>query len=105
MVALGVDGKEIDLLSGTSAILDSTIATLNGIRVVPKSPGSTVASVRFGNQTASVGVHVYETATTLEALNQGKKLIGIPLSMAGGEVQSWQLPPGTWMVTMLPEAG
>lgn len=104
MLVLGIDGKEINVLSGTSAILDSTVATLDGIRVVPKSPGSTIASVRFGNQTASVGVHVYETVRTLEALKQGKQLVGIPLRMSGGEVQSWGLPPGTWMVAMLPES-
>lgn len=104
MQILDTDDKEVSLLNGTSGMLDSTIASLDGIRVIPKAPGSTVASVRFGNRTASVGVHVYETASTLDVLRHGNKMVGVPLRMSGGETKTWSLPPGTWMITMLPES-
>lgn len=101
---LDLDGNEVSLLKGTSDILDTTVATIAGIRVIPKSPGSTVAGVRFGNRSAGVGVHVYEKVTTLDALRDGKQYVGIVLQMSGGEMQTWRLPAGTWMLTMLPEA-
>ncbi len=104
VLAEGVDGGDVTLLRGTSSILDSSIADIDGIRVIPKSPGSTIGTVQFGNQSASVGVHVYETATTLDGLARGKELIGIPLRMSAGETKSFRLAAGTWMVTMLPEA-
>lgn len=104
MLVLDLDGKEIHLLKGTSDIGDTTVATLSGIRVIPKSPGATVGGVRFGNQSAGVGVHVYQRVSTLDALRHGMQFVGIPLRMPGGEVRSWHLPPGTWMLTMLPES-
>lgn len=104
MQVLDLDGKEISLLKGNTDILDSAVATLDGIRVIPKSPGATIVGVKFGNRTAAVGVHVYERVSTLDALRHGKQFVGIPIRMSGGEKQSWSLPPGTWMVTMLPEA-
>lgn len=98
-----LDGNEVNLLKGTSDIMDTTVATIDGMKVIPKSPGATVAGVRFGNQSAGVGVHVYEKVNTLDALWEGKQFVGIPLQMSGGEMLSWHLPPGTWMLTMLPE--
>lgn len=103
MSVIDLDGKEVNLLAGTSDIMDTTVATIDGVRVIPRSPGSTVAGVRFGNQSAGVGVHVYERASTLDGLRHGKQFIGIPLRMSGTQVQTWDLPPGTWMLTMLPE--
>jgi hypothetical protein len=100
---LDLDGNEVSLLKGTSDILDTTVATIDGMRVIPKSPGATVAGLRFGNQSAGVGVHVYEKVNTLDALRNGKQYVGIVLQMSGGEMQSWRLPGGTWMLTMLPE--
>ena len=101
---LDPDGNEITLLTGTSDIGDTTVATIDGFRIIPRSPGTTVAGVRFGNRSAGVGVHVYERVITLDVLRQGKDLVAIPLRMSGAEMRRWHLPPGTWMVTMLPEA-
>lgn len=104
MSVLDLAGNEVTFLNGTSDIGDTTVATIDGIRLIPKSAGTTVAGVRFGNQSAGVGVHVYERASTLDGLRLGKELVGIPLRMAHSEVQSWHLPAGTWMLTMLPES-
>lgn len=99
-----LDGNDVGLLSGKTDILDTTVATIDGIRVIPKAPGVTVAGVRFGNESAGVGVHVYETVGGLDALQRGTKFVGVPLRLAGAEMKSWTLPPGSWMLTMLPES-
>jgi hypothetical protein len=99
-----LDGNPVSLLSGTTDIIDTTVATIDGIRVIPKAPGATVAGVRFGNVSAGVGVHVYEKVTGLDALQQGKKFVGVSLRLAGGEMKRWNLPAGSWMLTMLPES-
>jgi hypothetical protein len=99
-----LDGNEVSLLSGRTDIIDTTVATIDGIRVIPKAPGATVAGARFGNESAGVGVHVYEKVSSLDALQQGKKFVGVSLRLAGGEIKTWELPPGSWMLTMLPES-
>ncbi len=101
---LDLDGNEVSLLSGKTDILDTTVATIEGIRVIPKAPGVTVAGVRFGNVSSGMGVHVYERVSTLDALQEGKKFVGVSVRLAGGEVRSWSLPAGSWMLTMLPES-
>jgi hypothetical protein len=101
---LDLDGNEVSLLSGKTNIIDTTVAAIEGIRVIPKAPGVTVAGVRFGNESAGVGVHVYEKVNSLDALQHGKKFVGVSLRLAGAEMKSWKLPPGSWMLTMLPES-
>ncbi len=101
---LDLDGNEVTLLKGTTNIIDTTVATIDGIRVIPKAPGATVAGVRFGNESAGVGVHVYEKVSSLDALAQGKKFVGVSLRLGGGEMRTWNLPAGSWMLTMLPES-
>ena len=104
LVARGLDGQVIDLLNGRSEIVDTAVATIDGIRVVPRSPGSTVGTVRFGNRSAGFGVHVYERVSSLNALEKGKQFVGIPLRLSGAETRTWRLPAGSWMLTMLPES-
>jgi len=101
---LDLEGNEVSLLNGTADIIDTTIATIDGIRVIPKAPGVTVAGVRFGNVSAGVGVHVYQKVSSLDVLQQGMKFVGVSLRLAGGETKTWKLPSGSWMLTMLPEA-
>ncbi|MEJ7761064.1 MAG: hypothetical protein WKF55_15895 [Gemmatimonadaceae bacterium] len=88
MNVLDLDGSSVSLLSGTPWIRDTTIATIDGIRVIPKSPGVTLAKVRFGNESGWVGVHVYERATSLDGLARGKESLGIPVRLKGNERQS-----------------
>jgi hypothetical protein len=101
--AFDLDGKPVDVMIGKTSIGDTTIATISDLRITPESPGATIAGARFGNQSAGVGVHVYERATSLDPLFGGKEYIGIPLRLPGGAFRTWQLPPGTWMLTMIPE--
>jgi hypothetical protein len=99
-----LDGNAVSLLSGKTDIIDTTVATIDGIRVIPKAPGVTVAGARFGNESAGVGVHVYEKVNSLDALEHGKRFVGVWLRLGGAEMKSWTLPPGSWMLTMLPES-
>jgi hypothetical protein len=102
--ALDADGKRVDLLAGTADILDSTVATLDGLRILPRSPGSTIAGIRVGNISKGTGVHVYQRVSTLDGLRPEQHQVAVQLRLASGEVRRWHLPAGEWMLTMLPEA-
>lgn len=56
--ALDLSGKPVSLLSGLADIRDTLVAVLDGFRVRPVNPGSTVVRVRVGDKTADVGVIV-----------------------------------------------
>jgi hypothetical protein len=106
-VAIPVDardfsGKPVSLLSGTADIIDTVVAVLDGFRVRPRKPGSTVVGVRIGDRTTGVGVHVYEPVSTLDGLRPEQKFVSVPVTLSGGTTVSWHLPPGNWMLTMMP---
>lgn len=100
--ALGPDGELVDLLAGSATILDSSIATLDGLRVRPRRPGSTIVYLRIGDHLPGAGVHVYEPVATLAGLGSHQKFVAVRLALAGGEVRQWPLQAGNWMLTMLP---
>lgn len=100
--ALGLDGRPVDLLAGSANMLDSSVATLDGLRVRPRKPGATLAWVRIGDHSPGVGVHVYERVSTLNGLRAEQRHVAVALRLASGEVRRWPLPPGEWMLTMLP---
>jgi hypothetical protein len=100
--AFDPDGHRVYLLAGTADIFDTTIASLDGLRLTPRSPGSTVASFRAGERSAGVGVHVYERVATLDGLRPEQGYVAMSLRLVSGEVRRWHLPAGEWMLTMLP---
>lgn len=99
---LGVDGEPVDLFAATVTILDRTVATANGLRIHARSIEGTVAELRVGDESASVGIHVYERVGTLVGLRPEQRFVAVPLHLVSGEVRRWPLPPGQWMLTMLP---
>lgn len=101
--ALDASLQEVDLLSGTATIANDSVASLEGLALLPKSAGATVVTVTIGNQTTSTGVHVYSPASTLDSLGRQHRFVSVPLELGPGEMRRWQIPPGEWMLTMLPE--
>lgn len=104
ITAFDADGRQVDLLAGTATIADSSVAVLEGMRIRARSAGATVASVRIGDSSAAFGVHVYQRAATLDGLRSaGEQLIALPLALVKGEMRRWLMPPGEYMLAMLPE--
>jgi hypothetical protein len=93
-VALDPAGRRVDTLTGELRVQDSTIATLRGIRVYPRSPGHTVVIVRIGDAEAGIGVGVYESVRTLDGLRPDQRYVVTPVRLARGDTISWSLPKG-----------
>lgn len=100
--ALGIDSSRVEMFAASAEIMDSSIAGLDGMLIRPRKPGATLASVRVGDRSAAVGVHVYERVNTLDGLRPEQTFVAVPLRLTSGEVRRWRLPAGIWMLTMLP---
>jgi hypothetical protein len=57
----------------------------------------------------TVGVHIYQRVSTLAAIDTllrlpaERRLFAVPLRLQRGELRRQRLPPGGWMLAMLPE--
>jgi hypothetical protein len=88
--ALDADGQPVTLLSGEVTVGDSTIATLDGMRVTPRAPGRTEVTMRVGDRRGWTSVSVYEPGSTPEGLRPGQRL-AVPLRLSGGEMRRWRI--------------
>lgn len=110
VAAYGADGRPVTLLTGSARVRDSSVATLRGLTLYPRARGITVAGAHFGDRDAAMGVHVYQRVGTLAALDTllrvhpKQRLFAVPLRLERGEYRRQALPPGEWMLAMLPEA-
>jgi hypothetical protein len=92
--ALDPAGRAVDLLTGELHVKDSTIATLEGTRIRPVSPGHTMVTVRIGDGEAWIGVTVYEPVRTLSGLRPDQRSVVAPVRLARGDTIRWSLPVG-----------
>lgn len=98
----GMNGERLDTFAMAVTVTDSTVVTVHGLRIHPRSIKGTVADVRVGDESAGFGIHVYERAATLDGLRPEQQFVAVPLRLASGEVRRWHLPTGQWMFTMMP---
>ena len=109
--AYGPDGRRVTEFAGSAQVNDSSVATLRGLTVIPRTRGITLAGVTVGDRAAAIGVHIYQRVSTLAALDTllsvpfEQRLFAVPLRLERGEFQRQPLPPGGWMLAMLPEQG
>jgi hypothetical protein len=107
--AFGANGRPVAILAGSVDVLDTSVAMLHGLRLYPVSRGITIADASFGDRSASIGIHIYQRVDTLAALDtllrvdRKQRLFAVPLRLESGEFTRQRLPPGGWMLTMLPE--
>jgi hypothetical protein len=107
--AYGADGRPVTLFVAGVSIADSSVAVLNGLTLYPRARGITMAWARIGNRGAGTGVHIYQRVSTLGALDTllrvppNQRLFAVPLRLESGQLYRQRLPPGGWMLTMLPE--
>lgn len=110
VAAYGADGRPVTLLTGSARVRDSSVATLRGLTLYPRARGITIAGTHFGDRDAAMGVHVYQRVGTLAALDTllrvrpKQRLFAVPLRLERGEYRRQALPPGEWMLAMLPES-
>lgn len=102
--AVGVDGRPVTLLTGRVTVQDSTIATVEKLRIRGRAPGSTALDMRIGDRLAHASVHVYERVSTPEGIRPGQHL-AVPVRLAGGEMRRWRISaaPEVYFLTMLPD--
>lgn len=102
-------GQRVTLLAGSAQIADSNIVGLRGITLYPRKRGITVAGVQVGGRSAGIGVHIYHRVSDLKALDTllsvppAERLFAVPLRLERGQYRRQRLPPGGWMLAMLPE--
>lgn len=107
--AYGADGRRVTRFTAHAHVEDSALATPVGLTLHPRSRGITLTSVTVGDRSAAIGVHIYQRVSTLAALDTllrvppNQRLFAVPLSLESGELRRQRLPPGGWMLAMLPE--
>ena len=109
VAAYAADGRPVTMFDATVQVKDHDITTLDGLTLYPRSGGITLAWVRIGNVEAGIGVHIYQRVSSLAALDTllrvppEQRLFAVPLRLESGEFHRQRLPPGGWMLAMLPE--
>jgi hypothetical protein len=98
----GLDGKPVELIAGSVAIVDRSVAGAEGMRIVPRAPGGTLVTLSVGDESATASIHVYEPMDALTHIKPEQNFVAVPLSLRSGELRRWELPPGAWMFTMTP---
>jgi len=102
------DRRPVSLYSASILLADSDVATLRGTTIYPRSPGPTVVGVHIGDRDGGTGVHIYQRVEGLAALDTllrvhpGRRAFAVPLRMESGTQYRQRLPPGGWMLTLLP---
>jgi hypothetical protein len=102
------DGRPVSLFTASIMLLDSEVATLRGAALVPRSRGPTVVSVHIGDREGTMGVHIYQRVEALDALDTllrvspGQRAFAVPLRLESGAQYRQRLPPGYWMLSLLP---
>lgn len=101
---VGVDGRPVTLLTGQVTVQDSTIATVEELRIRGRAPGSTAMDMRIGDRLAHASVHVYERVSTPEGIRPGQH-VAVPVRLAGGEMRRWRIAaaPELYFLAILPD--
>jgi hypothetical protein len=102
--AVDVDGRPVTMLTGQVTVGDSTIATLDGLRIRARAPGATDVTMRVGDREGFMTVHTYERVRTPEGIRPGQH-VAVPVRLAGGEMRQWRISasPETYFLAMLPD--
>lgn len=102
--AVDAAGRPVTLLTGHVTVQDSTIATVQGLRVSGRAPGSTGLDMRIGDHVAHASVHVYQRVDSPEEIRPGQH-VAVPLRLPPGEMRRWRLSAAreVYFVTMIPD--
>lgn len=107
--AYSADGRPVSMFGATIGVANSRVATLRGTTVYPRSRGATVAGVHIGDRDAGTGIHIYQRVEALDALDTllrlhpEQRFFAVPLRLESGTQHRQRLPPGSWMLSLLPD--
>jgi len=103
LVGRGIDGRPVTLLAARLSVRDSGIASLDHGRVSPRSPGQTVIHVESGDSRTTVNVEVIQLVAVPGELRPYHAFVA-QIKLAGGQSQSWHVPPGRYELRFKPDA-
>jgi hypothetical protein len=105
--AYSADGRPVAPFTLTLSV-GSDVATLHGATLYPRTQGITSADARVGDRVAGTGVHIYQRVEGFDALDTmlrvapHGRLFAVPLLLEAGSLYRQRLPPGQWMLTIMP---
>ena len=89
--AIGTDGRPVDLIALSAQVQDSSVASLDGLNLQPKAPGTTEISLWAGDKWTSNYIRVYKRGASPETLRVGEGFASV-VRLRGGDVQRWSIP-------------
>ena len=99
----GLDGQPVTSFIASATIRDSTVATLNGLRIRARAPGGTGVEVRVADDSVGIGVWVYERARTLDGIGANTRTVAVPVRLPSGATSRWHIPNGVYLLSILPD--
>lgn len=101
--AVGIDDLPVLLLAGTATVHDSDIASLRGLTVVPRGAGYTEVAVDIGDCVHSMFIEVDQPVkSSLDLERRDQVFMVSPLRLASGEIRSWPIPRGEYVLWLRP---
>lgn len=106
--AYGADRRPVAPFNAAIGLVDSDVASLDGTTLTPRSRGKTIVWAHIGDRDGQTGVHIYQRVETLDALDTllrihpDQRFFAIPLRLESGRQIRHPLPPGHWMLSLLP---
>lgn len=103
-----IDKRPVPVFRATMGVGDSQVAAFHRDSLYPRSRGITITGAHIGDHEGGTGVHVYQRVTALDALDTllhvhpGQRLFAVPIRLESGSALSHRLPPGHWMLALLP---
>lgn len=108
--AYSADWRPVSVFTASMMLANDRVATLRGTTVVPRTRGVSVAGVHIGDREGGTGVHIYQRVESLDALDTllrvhpEQRLFAVPLRLESGtQLHRQRVPPGGWMLALLPE--
>ena len=99
LVAAAPDGRSVGLVAGSMTVSDTTVATLDGLMLTPRRPGTARVVVRAGDRKADMPVRVWKRMPSPAALKP-LEAYSAKLDMRTGETRRWSIGRGLHMFSL-----
>jgi hypothetical protein len=96
--AIGMDGEHEQLIAGVVMVQDTSIAYVDHGTVFGRRAGATNIVIDAGDCSDWTRVEVNERVATSLGLTPFQVFIGGPVELAPGELRTWRLSPGSYII-------
>ena len=100
--AIGMDDRPVSRFAGELHVADSSVVSLDGLRVRPLSAGMTGIDLQVGDTWGHAFILVYAPVRTLEGLRPDQRFVAARVRLAPGDSIRWPLPLGLFEMEWLP---